>query len=121
MKSLDGQVSIPVHNQGMSDNTPDTSQPTLLLVDGSSYLYRAFHAMPDLRAVPGDPSSPATQSPRQFWANPGRPAKGWVRRASEVLRFATSAQRSQPFAGHLGLFALYNPCFPHPSQTPLAL
>jgi len=36
------------------------SQKTLLLVDGSSYLYRAFHAMPDLRAVPGDPSSPAT-------------------------------------------------------------
>ncbi|MFT3720880.1 DNA polymerase I [Pseudorhodoferax sp.] len=33
---------------------------TLLLVDGSSYLYRAFHAMPDLRAVPGDPRSPAT-------------------------------------------------------------
>ncbi len=32
----------------------------LLLVDGSSYLYRAFHAMPDLRAVPGDPDSPAT-------------------------------------------------------------
>ncbi|MBS0316260.1 MAG: hypothetical protein JSR49_03945, partial [Proteobacteria bacterium] len=25
---------------------------TLLLVDGSSYLYRAYHAMPDLRAVP---------------------------------------------------------------------
>jgi DNA polymerase-1 len=33
---------------------------TLLLVDGSSYLYRAFHAMPDLRAVPGDPSSSPT-------------------------------------------------------------
>ena len=33
---------------------------TLLLVDGSSYLYRAFHAMPDLRAVPGDPASPPT-------------------------------------------------------------
>jgi len=33
---------------------------TLLLVDGSSYLYRAFHAMPDLRAVPGDPGSAAT-------------------------------------------------------------
>ncbi|MBX3609988.1 MAG: DNA polymerase I [Hydrogenophaga sp.] len=33
---------------------------TLLLIDGSSYLYRAFHAMPDLRAVPGDPNSPAT-------------------------------------------------------------
>jgi DNA polymerase-1 len=37
-----------------------SSTPTLLLVDGSSYLYRAFHAMPDLRAVPGDPSSAAT-------------------------------------------------------------
>ena len=36
------------------------SPKTLLLVDGSSYLYRAFHAMPDLRAVPGDPNSPAT-------------------------------------------------------------
>lgn len=34
--------------------------PRLLLVDGSSYLYRAFHAMPDLRAVPGDPSSAPT-------------------------------------------------------------
>ncbi|MEY2621917.1 MAG: polymerase, partial [Pseudomonadota bacterium] len=34
-------------------------QPTLLLVDGSSYLYRAFHAMPDLRVNPGDPSSQA--------------------------------------------------------------
>jgi DNA polymerase-1 len=33
---------------------------TLLLVDGSSYLYRAFHAMPDLRAVPGDSTSAAT-------------------------------------------------------------
>ena len=33
---------------------------TLLLVDGSSYLYRAFHAMPDLRVTPGDPASPAT-------------------------------------------------------------
>ncbi len=33
---------------------------TLVLVDGSSYMYRAYHAMPDLRAVPGDPNSPAT-------------------------------------------------------------
>ena len=33
---------------------------TLLLIDGSSYLYRAYHAMPDLRAIPGDPSSPPT-------------------------------------------------------------
>ncbi len=37
-----------------------SDKKTLLLVDGSSYLYRAFHAMPDLRANPGDPASPAT-------------------------------------------------------------
>jgi len=62
-----GHLGInPVHNRGMSENTPDTDtapasiQPSLLLVDGSSYLYRAFHAMPDLRAVPGDPTSAAT-------------------------------------------------------------
>ena len=30
--------------------------PTLLLVDGSSYLYRAFHALPDLRNQAGDPT-----------------------------------------------------------------
>jgi DNA polymerase-1 len=30
--------------------------PTLLLVDGSSYLYRAFHAMPDLRNRQGEPT-----------------------------------------------------------------
>ncbi len=44
------------HNVGM---TQDATR-TLLLIDGSSYLYRAYHAMPDLRAVPGDPTSPAT-------------------------------------------------------------
>ena len=50
----------------MSEERTDLFSPEhpgpdhLLLVDGSSYLYRAFHAMPDLRAVPGDPSSPAT-------------------------------------------------------------
>ena len=41
-------------------NKTESDPSTLLLVDGSSYLYRAFHAMPDLRAVPGDPASPAT-------------------------------------------------------------
>ena len=30
--------------------------PTLLLVDGSSYLYRAFHAMPDLRTTRSEPT-----------------------------------------------------------------
>jgi DNA polymerase-1 len=43
-------------NAAMNNAPPQT----LLLVDGSSYLYRAFHAMPDLRAVPGDPSSAPT-------------------------------------------------------------
>ncbi|MDR2853335.1 MAG: DNA polymerase I [Burkholderiaceae bacterium] len=37
-----------------------TDAPALLLVDGSSYIHRAFHALPDLRAVPGDMHSPAT-------------------------------------------------------------
>ena len=41
-------------------NDSQSRPRTLLLVDGSSYLYRAFHAMPDLRAVPGDPSSAPT-------------------------------------------------------------
>ena len=46
---------------GTSETAAQAStRKTLLLVDGSSYLYRAFHAMPDLRAVPGDPASPAT-------------------------------------------------------------
>ena len=40
--------------------TEKPGRKVLLLVDGSSYLYRAYHAMPDLRAVPGDPTSPAT-------------------------------------------------------------
>jgi DNA polymerase-1 len=31
-------------------------QKTLLLVDGSSYLYRAFHALPDLRSPDGHPT-----------------------------------------------------------------
>src|SRR5512135_1817493 len=30
--------------------------PTLLLVDGSSYLYRAFHALPDLRTRHNEPT-----------------------------------------------------------------
>ena len=32
------------------------SEKTLLLVDGSSYLYRAFHALPDLRNKAGEPT-----------------------------------------------------------------
>ncbi|WP_374348389.1 5'-3' exonuclease H3TH domain-containing protein, partial [Chitinimonas sp.] len=32
------------------------SKQTLLLIDGSSYLYRAFHALPDLRSPSGAPT-----------------------------------------------------------------
>ena len=32
------------------------TEKTLLLVDGSSYLYRAYHAMPDLRGPDGEPT-----------------------------------------------------------------
>src|SRR5512139_1507903 len=32
------------------------AQRTLLLIDGSSYLYRAFHALPDLRTRSGQPT-----------------------------------------------------------------
>lgn len=39
----------------MSDNHIESDPSTLLLVDGSSYLYRAFHALPDLRAPDGFP------------------------------------------------------------------
>ena len=38
------------HNARMAE------RPTLLLVDGSSYLYRAYHAMPDLRSPDGLPT-----------------------------------------------------------------
>jgi len=46
----------------MSETPPTTEAgaatdlPTLLLVDGSSYLYRAYHAMPDLRGPDGFPT-----------------------------------------------------------------
>lgn len=36
--------------------TPRVSDNTLLLVDGSSYLYRAFHALPDMRNTEGKPT-----------------------------------------------------------------
>ncbi|MGA8008790.1 MAG: 5'-3' exonuclease H3TH domain-containing protein, partial [Thiomonas sp.] len=40
-------MNSPLHSDTVS---------TLLLVDGSSYLYRAFHAMPDLRGPEGQPT-----------------------------------------------------------------
>ena len=46
---MDGRAAPGRHNLPMTDKT-------MLLVDGSSYLYRAFHAMPDLRAPDGFPT-----------------------------------------------------------------
>jgi DNA polymerase-1 len=40
----------------MTENNIDSAGPGLLLVDGSSYLYRAYHAMPDLRGPGGVPT-----------------------------------------------------------------
>ena len=39
---------------GPSPGVP--AMKTLILVDGSSYLYRAFHALPDLRTAKGEPT-----------------------------------------------------------------
>ena len=45
-----------IDNARMNSDVHSDSAPTLLLVDGSSYLYRAFHAMPDLRGPEGQPT-----------------------------------------------------------------
>ena len=44
--------------------TTSNTEKTLVLVDGSSYLYRAFHAMPDLRVDRNDPQSAPTGAVR---------------------------------------------------------
>ncbi|HMK14183.1 MAG TPA: 5'-3' exonuclease H3TH domain-containing protein, partial [Burkholderiales bacterium] len=44
-------------NSGSEHVTPSSAGKTLLLVDGSSYLYRAFHALPDLRSSRGEPTN----------------------------------------------------------------
>lgn len=40
----------------MTTSNPASERPILLLVDGSSYLYRAYHALPDLRGPEGVPT-----------------------------------------------------------------
>jgi len=55
MTSPSGAGGEPIDNGRMStDTTPAVRR--MLLVDGSSYLYRAFHAMPDLRSPDGFPT-----------------------------------------------------------------
>ncbi|MBS1185113.1 MAG: polymerase, partial [Proteobacteria bacterium] len=41
----------------MNDSSVSQPRKILLLVDGSSYLYRAFHALPDLRNSAGEPTN----------------------------------------------------------------
>ncbi len=41
----------------MNDSKSSPPRKILLLVDGSSYLYRAFHALPDLRNSAGEPTN----------------------------------------------------------------
>jgi DNA polymerase-1 len=41
----------------VNDSKNKPTGKTLLLVDGSSYLYRAFHALPDLRNSAGEPTN----------------------------------------------------------------
>ena len=41
----------------MNDSNVSQPRKILLLVDGSSYLYRAFHALPDLRNTAGEPTN----------------------------------------------------------------
>ncbi len=41
----------------MNDSNVSQPRKILLLVDGSSYLYRAFHALPDLRNKAGEPTN----------------------------------------------------------------
>ena len=61
MGAMTADIFTPPEAPAAVANVADAALPNrLLLVDGSSYLYRAFHAMPDLRAVPGDPDSAAT-------------------------------------------------------------
>jgi DNA polymerase-1 len=43
-------------NARMTDSATAADRETLLLVDGSSYLYRAYHALPDLRSPDGFPT-----------------------------------------------------------------
>lgn len=49
-------LKYPSRLRALSALIENLMQKTLLLVDGSSYLYRAFHAMPDLRSQSNQPT-----------------------------------------------------------------
>ena len=52
---MDSPAAASGHRQSFTTGHHPLSK-TLVLVDGSSYLYRAFHAMPDLRNAAGEPT-----------------------------------------------------------------
>jgi hypothetical protein len=55
-------VSVPTPRRATNSLASLRETGVLMLVDGSSYLYRAYHALPDLRG-PGDgPPAPSTAS-----------------------------------------------------------
>lgn len=49
-------MNAPTVSPDAPQSPAQPTQPTMLLVDGSSYLYRAFHAMPDLRGPDNVPT-----------------------------------------------------------------
>jgi DNA polymerase-1 len=53
---IPGSIARTIRHNRRMDETPSKEAGTLLLVDGSSYLYRAYHALPDLRSAEGFPT-----------------------------------------------------------------
>jgi DNA polymerase-1 len=52
-----GNLSKCIFERLVNDSNVSQPRKILLLVDGSSYLYRAFHALPDLRNSAGEPTN----------------------------------------------------------------
>lgn len=53
---MPSSIACAIRHNGRMTDTSTTDAGTLLLVDGSSYLYRAYHALPDLRSAEGFPT-----------------------------------------------------------------
>jgi DNA polymerase-1 len=64
-------------------------EKTLLLVDGSSYLYRAFHALPELKSPKGEPTGAirgVLSMLRRLAADHKAQARACVRRQGQDFR-----------------------------------
>ena len=76
---------------------------TLLLVDGSSYLYRAYHAMPDLRGPEGGPTGALYGMMNMLRRLRQRDHMQSIARAystPKARRFATTGMRTTRPTGH---------------------